>query len=448
MQNAQPLLSPAQGSSEGGAPALRFPGRTWPLDPSLTFLNHGSYGATPVSVQSVQTEFRSRMERDPVRFYKADLEGLMDGLRRSLASFLNCRADDIAPMPNATAALCTILRNCGLKAGDEVLITDHEYQSLLNELERICAETGARVVKAEIPLPITDPQNVVDRFLASITPRTRIAFISHVTSATSIVMPVAPIVKEFNRRGIDIVVDGAHSPGQIPVDLAGLAPTFFVGSGHKWLCGPKGTGFIVVRADRQATFRPLALSSRAAKVRPDRSRFLRDFDYQGTDDYSGLLSIPAAIDCLGSMLPGGWPELMRRNHMLALEAGRRVAAALGAEPLCPPSMTGCMVTLRLPEVPESLRGRPTRYDDALQDALLERHGVICPIWRLNAAPWSASPSGLREATPPPAGQGWRVVRLSAHLYNTPEQYTLAGDVLTEELRREASPAAGRFAAGA
>ncbi len=391
----------------------------WSIDPGLTFLNHGSYGAVPRAALKAQSAIRDRIERDPVRFYKSDLEGVLDEMRRGLGAFLGCRGADLAPCANATYALCHILYATPLKAGDEVLITDHEYSSLTNELERVCAKTGAKVVKAEIPFPIQSPEQVTEAFVGCITHRTRLAFISHITSGSSLVFPVAQVVKEFNQRGIDIVVDGAHSPGQIPVDVAALKPTYFVGSGHKWLCGPKGSGFVYVRPDRQAAIRPVCLSSRANKVRPERALFLRDFDYQGTDDYSRNLTIPHSIAAVGGMLPGGWPAVLRHNHELVM-AGRKVVcdllAGFGVMPPAPESMIGSMATLLIPEPAPELVNRPTKYDDALQDALYERHKIVAPIWRLN--------------------DNRRVVRLSAHLYNTLDQFEKLGHALAEELAAE------------
>ncbi len=421
---SNPVDPTADAKADAATDGLRFPralvaAGQWGLDPALTFLNHGSYGSVPKAAMKAQAALRERVERDPVRFYKSDLEGLLDSMRADVGAFLGCRGADLAPCANATYALCHILYALGLKAGDEVLITDHEYQSLANELERVCAATGAKVVQAKIPFPISGPQQVTDAFLGAVTKKTRIAFISHITSGSSLVFPVAGIVKEFNRLGIDIVVDGAHSPGQIPVDIAALNPTYFVGSGHKWLSAPKGTGFVYVRPDKQASFRPVCLSSRANKVRPERALFLRDFDYQGTDDYSATLTLPHSIAALGGMLEGGWPALMRANHNLAM-AGRAVVcdilSGLGVTAPAPESMIGTMATLLIPEPAPQFANRPTKYDDALQDALYENHRIVVPIWRLN--------------------DDRRVVRLSAQLYNSLEQYEKLGHALAEELTRE------------
>ena len=391
----------------------------WMLDPAVTFLNHGSYGAMPRSTAALQSRLRDRMEREPIRFFKHDLEGLVDAARTSLAGILNCRPNDLAPISNATHALNTILANTPLRAGDEILISDHEYQSLLNELDRVCQRTGATVVEAKVPFPIVSAEVIVENFLAAITPRTRIVFISHITSASSLIFPVALIIKECNARGIDVVLDGAHSPGQIPVDLAALSPSYFVGSGHKWLCGPKGIGFLFVRADKQPGFRPLALSSRANKVRPERSLFLRDFDYSGTGDYSAFLALPESIAVVGSLLPGSWPALFRHNHALALKARDIICNTLGIASSCPDSMVGTMISIPIPDAPESLDSRPSKYDDALQDILIETHGFATPVWRLNC-------------------NEQRIVRVSAQVYNTLDQYQRYANVLKAELAKEAS----------
>lgn len=389
----------------------------WNLDPNLTFLNHGSYGSTPRAALRAQSEYRERMERDPVRFFKVDLEHLMDGVREKLGAFINCPPADLAPICNATWALCTILKATRLEAGDEVLVTDHEYGSLMNELERVAARAGAVVVKVAIPFPIRSSQDVVERYVAAITPRTKLAFIAHITSASSMIYPVAPILRELNARGVDSVLDGAHSPGQIPVDIRALAPTYFVGSGHKWLSGPKGSGFMYVRPDRQHVFRPLALSSRAAKVRPERALFLRDFDYQGTDDYTPVLALPHSIEALGSLLPGGWPQLLRQNHELAIKGRDILCQALEIEAPTPDAMVGSMATLLIPEPREALRDRPTAYDDALQDVLYEKYRIVVPIWRLGST-------------------NQRVVRISAHLYNSPAEYEYLAHALKTELALE------------
>ena len=395
----------------------------WCLDPSLTFLNHGSYGCCLREVLEAQTQIRQRMERDPVRFFKVDLENLMDGVRERLGSFLNCDGADLAPVANATIALATILHNTPFREGDEVLVTDHEYSSGTNELDRLGPERGVRVVRARVPFPITGPDQVAQSVLGAVTPRTRLVLISHLTSATSLIFPVEKIVAELNRRGIDVIVDGAHTPGQIPVDIRGINPTYYVCSLHKWVSAPKGTAFMYVRRDRQQDFRTVVLSSRADKVRPERALYLRDFDYMGTADYSGLLAIPTAIDAMASLVPGGWPELMRRNHALVIRARDIVCRAIGVNPPAPEGMIGTMASIVLPPADAEFASRPTIYDDPLQDALLDHHRIQVPVW----------PFGGKHGTP-----SLRLLRISAQIYNWPEQYRKLGDALVQELAAERS----------
>lgn len=414
----------------GGTPDRRTPiwAGHWTLDPTVHFLNHGSYGAVPDAVLRVQSELRARMEREAVRYFKVDLERLMDDMRVSLGAFVGCPWETIAPMPNATIAIATVLANTPLAAGDEVLITDHEYMSGVNELERVCVRTGARVVRAAVPFPVASPEQVTAAVSAAISPRTRLALISHITSATSLVFPIEEIIREIRaRRGsaCDILIDGAHAPGQVPVRVDGFDATYYVGSLHKWVSAPKGTAFLTVPVARQAGFRPVCLSSRAHKVRPERPLFLRDFDYMGTLDYSNILSVPAAIATMGSMLPGGWPALMAQNHELVMRGRRIVLEAmseagwggLNGEGAAPESMIGTMATIILPEPPAEKLARPTLYDDTLQDELAHRHRCVVPVWRL-------------------ASNNTRVLRISAQVYNTEDQYRTLAAALVEELRRE------------
>ncbi len=405
--------------------------RPWGLDPGLVFLNHGSYGACLREVMEAQSDVRARMERDPVRFFKVDLERLLDRVRDRIGAFLGCDAADVAPVANATIALCTIFRNAldrgGLRPGDEVLLTDHEYSSGFNELDRMCREGGFRVVRARVPFPIDRAERVTEAVLGAMTPRTRLVLVSHLTSATSVIFPVAPIVAECHRRGIDVIVDGAHTPGQIPVNIRSLAPTYYVGSFHKWLSAPKGTGFVYVRPDRQEGFRTVCLSSRATKVRPERALFLRDFDYMGTNDYTGILTIPATMDAMARLHPEGWAGLQRRNHDLIAEARRAVCRGLSIPEPCPESMLGSMASIILPEASPALAARTTLYDDPLQDALMENHRIQVPVWRLWDAP---------AANGTPASPGIRLLRISAQSYNTIEQYHYLAQALRVELSAE------------
>lgn len=413
---------PSQASPHVGSRPLPAPVGRWRLDPSLTFLNHGSYGALLDEVATAHRQLCEEIEKDPVRYFKVDLERRLDAVRSRIGAFVGCDGDDVAPIHNATLALATIFHSIGFKPGDEVLVTDHEYSSALNELDRLSARTGMRIVTAPVPFPVAGPGQVVESVCSRLSPRTRLVVLSHVTSASAMIFPAQTIADECNARGIPMLLDGAHAPGQIPVNIRELNPAYFVGSLHKWVSAPKGCAFMYVRRDLQASLRPLWLSSRAKKIRPDRALYLRDFDYFGTGDYTALLTVPAAIDAMARLLPGGWPALMAANHERIIEAQRILRRICGIAPACPESMTGSMISLILPELPAGVAPGRTEYDDPLQDALLARHRIQAPVWRLLEKPDGST--------------GVRVLRLSAQVYNTPDQYERLGAALNEELERE------------
>ena len=237
----------------------------WPLDPAVTFLNHGSCGACPRPVLQAQQAWRDQMEAEPIDFLGRQLPGLMDATRIALAAFVGADADDLAFVPNATAGVNTVLRSLRFQPGDELLATSLEYNASLNALRFAAEGASASVVIAEIRLPVHDPGQVVAAILARVTPRTKLALISHVTSPTAIIFPIAQLVNELHRRGIDTLVDGAHGPGMVPLELDAIGAAYYTGNGHKWLSAPKGSAFLHVRRDRQASIRPLASPSRRSE---------------------------------------------------------------------------------------------------------------------------------------------------------------------------------------
>jgi len=391
------------------------PARLWPLDPAVIFLNHGSFGACPAEVLRHQAGLRAEMESEPVRFLLRELPDRLAAARRALADFVGADADDLAFVTNATSGVNAVLRSLVLSAGDELLVTDHAYNACRNALEFVAGRAGARVVVAHLPFPVGSPGVVVDAVLAAVTPRTRLALLDHVTSPTGLVLPIARLVGELAARGVEVLVDGAHGPGMLPLDLRALGAAYYSGNCHKWLCAPKGTAFLWVRRDRQAGVRPLTISHGANAPQADRSRFRLEFDWTGTGDPTAWLTVPKCIEYLGSLTEGGWPALMARNRALALEARALLCAAVGTEPPCPDEMVGTLAAVRLPDGQATDLG--WRQADPLQQQLFDGWGIEVPVVR-----WPAPPR--------------RLVRVSAQLYNVRDHYVRLADALRKELAAE------------
>jgi isopenicillin-N epimerase len=384
----------------------------WLLDSDMVFLNHGSFGSCPTPVLEFQQRIRQRMERQPVQFFVRDLEGLLDEAISALAQFLGAAAEDMVFVPNATAGINAVLRSLEFRPGDELLTTNHAYNACLNALRFVAESSGARVVVATIPFPVSDTTAVTEAVLSAVTPRTRLALLDHITSPTGLIFPIEQLVAELAAGGIDTLVDGAHAPGMVPVDLRRLGAAYYTGNCHKWLCAPKGAGFLYVRPDRQHLIRPLAISHGANSPRTDRSRFQLEFGWTGTVDPSAWLTVPEALRFMGSLLPGGWPELMRRNAALARAARRKLCDALGRPLPCPDEMIGALAAVPVWDAVDATPPKSPLYQDPLHDWLWEQHRIEVPI-----IPWPVPPR--------------RLVRVSAQLYNCLGQYERLAQVLAQ-----------------
>jgi isopenicillin-N epimerase len=387
----------------------------WALDPDTVFLNHGSFGACPRSVLAVQQTLRAEMEANPVAFLARRLEDRLAAARAAVAAFVGADPDDLAFVPNATAGIATVIGSFGIGPGDELLATDHEYNAALNALRVAVADAGARVVVARIPLPVGGPDEVIERILAAVTPRTRLALISHVTSPTALVFPVERLVPLLEARGVAVLVDGAHAPGMVPLDLGALGASWYVANLHKWCCAPKGAGFVHVRRDRQATIRPLAVSHAANDPRPAPSPFVRAFDWTGTFDPTPYLAAPIALAEVAAMVEGGWAAVMARNAALALGAREILLAALGGVSLAPAAMLGAMAAVELPAGFGPPPALPVD-EDPVQVALREHAGIEVPLMA-----WPRDPG--------PGERRRRLVRVSAHLHNEIPDYVALSDAL-------------------
>ncbi len=373
----------------------------WGLDPSVTYLNHGSFGACPTAVLATQAALRQEMEREPVDFLSATLPARLNAAREALSPFLGADPADLVFVPNATAGVNAVLRSLLFEPKDELLVTDHTYAACRKTVEFVAARTGARVVVAHLPFPVRDEEELIAAVLNRVSPLTRLALMDHVTSPTALVLPVARLVGELQARGIDSLVDGAHAPGMLPIDLTTLGAAYYTGNTHKWLCAPKGSGFLHVRADRQAVLHPNVISHGYMKG------FREEFDWTGTCDPTPWLCIPESLRYIGSLLPGGWPAVMATNRALALRARSLVLDAIGTDAPCPQTMIGSMASIPLPPAPNG--SAASRLDCAGLHDWFRKQGV--ETWL--------------HPYPVP------VLRISAQLYNSLDQFQQLAGLLAQ-----------------
>lgn len=395
------------------------PASPWRFAPGLTFLNHGSFGACPVPVLAWQRSLVDELEANPIAFLDTTIEARLDAARARVAAFLGADPDGLVFLPNATTGVSTVLRSLELRPGDQLLTTNHEYNATLNALAETARTKGAEVVRVDLPFEIESEEEVIGALVAAVTPRTRLALVSHVTSPTATILPIAAIVRELASRGVDTLVDGAHAPGQVPVDVNALGAAYWTANGHKWLCGPKGSAVLHVRADRRDAVRPLVVSHGFNDPRPGRSRLWKEFDWTGTLDPSPYLALPEAIRVVGGMEPEGWPAIMAANHELVIEGRARIAAALGVELRIPERLHGSMAIVPLP--------LPLRDGAiaALKADLMDVDRIEVPIAAFPV------PAGRLDPAGPPAAAA---VRISAQRYNEPADYELLAAALARRLR--------------
>ncbi|MCB9455768.1 MAG: aminotransferase class V-fold PLP-dependent enzyme [Anaerolineaceae bacterium] len=314
------------------------------LDPDIVFLNHGSFGACPLPVFETYQAWQRELERQPVEFLGRRFDGLLSTARESLGKYLHADPDDLVYVTNASEGINRVARSLPLRPGDEILTTNHEYGAMNFTWEYVCQKTGAHYIQHPVPLPVTDAAALVESLWSAVTPRTRVIFISHITSPTALILPVAEVCRRAREAGIWTVIDGAHVPGQIPLDLTALDADFYSGNCHKWLGAPKGAGFLYARRDLQSMIEPSVVSWGWQ----EQYGFVDRHQWQGTRDIAAYLSVPAAI---AFQQEHGWDTVRAECHALASEARSRMAELTGIEPIAPdsPDWFAQMVTVPLPE---------------------------------------------------------------------------------------------------
>nr|WP_274496624.1 aminotransferase class V-fold PLP-dependent enzyme [Xanthomonas campestris] len=366
----------------------------------MACLNHGMLGACPISVQQRQSTLRAQLERQPAAFVLRALPALLDTARNCLAEVIGADPQDLLLLPNVTTAMSAVLRSRIFAPGDQILTTDHAYLSCRNLLDFIARSTGAEVMVAPVKVPVQHPDAIVDAVLERVTARTRLAVLDHVTSPTAIVFPIARLVERLAALGIDTLVDGAHAPGMLPLDVIAIGAAYYAGDCHKWLCTPRGAGFLHVRRDRQDGLHPPVISRGYGDATPGRPRLHLEFDWLGTADPTALLCIPAAIDFLATLLPGGLPAVFARNHALVTQAAARLAQALPLARLAPDAMVGSMVAFQLPDAASDA---PDDAAASLQRWLYDAHRIDVAV-----TPWPHRTN--------------RTLRISAQVYNAAEDF--------------------------
>lgn len=405
-------------------PLLPDPESLFQLDPAWIFLNHGSFGAVMREVAAAQEEWRRTLEARPIERIGRRIQELLAVSKQALGRLVGCPPGELGFVTNATEGVNAVLRSLTFQPGDELLTVDHVYNAVRQAMKEAARRAGAVVREVTLPLPITSPQQVVERFVEAMGPRTRLVVVDHVTSATALVLPVERIVAECRRRGVPVLVDGAHAPGMLPLRLEALGADFYVANLHKWICAPKGTAFLRVTPEWRSRIHPCVVSHFLDEG------FEREFDWQGTRDFSGWLTLPAAIAALERL---GLERVMAHNHALATWAHALLVERFGVEPISPPdgSMLGSMATVTLPAALQD----PDRTPEEIQARIDERHRIEVPVMRFQAL--------LR-------------LRVSAQIYNRPEQYVRLADAvaaMAAELnapvgRREASAPAHPAGQGA
>jgi isopenicillin-N epimerase len=382
--------------------------RQFLLREDVVFLNHGSFGACPRPVFEAYQHWQLELERQPVEFLGRAVTGHMRVARTALAAELASAPENVVGLTNATLGLNIVAQSLELKPGDQILTTDHEYSALEKTWAYVARRTGAEIVVVNIPLPLLDERQFTDTVIAGMTDRTRVLFLSHITSPTALLFPIERAIAEARKRGIWSVIDGAHTPGHIPLQLDALGADFYAGNCHKWMMAPKGSAFLHARPEVQGLLNPLVIShgwtaqskEPGAKGAFGNSPFIDELEVQGTRDPAPWLTVPAALDYRRD---NDWPSVQAHCQALAQDTARRLAERTGREPLSAPQFCAPqMVAMPIPPCDT----------DQLKIDLIERYNIEIPVFK-----W----------------QDHHIARLSVQGYNSKGQMDLLLDALTELL---------------
>jgi isopenicillin-N epimerase len=335
--------------------------------------------------------------------------------KEALANFIGAKEEDLVFCPNATIAASTILNSLTFEEGDELVTTNHGYGACVNALKWYGEKQKANVIIAEVPFPISSPEEVIESILSKVSSRTKLVMIDYISSPTGLLFPVKKIVDALAEKGIDCFVDGAHVPGQVPLNVDQLNATYFIGNCHKWICSPKGSGFLHVRKDRQHLIHPLTVSHKYDKPRKSDQMWSSNFFWPGTADYTGYLCVKDAIEFMGSLFSGGWDELMKQNRERCLSARKIVSEKIGIPLPAPEEMIVNLSSFDLGET--EFPASNFNYISPLWEKLWSEYKIELPV-----LPWNRNRPRL-------------LLRFSSQCYNSIEQYEYLGEVLANEIKK-------------
>lgn len=387
--------------------------RYWKHDPEIVFLNHGSFGSTPIEILKRQQELRTQMESESVRFMIRELYELYQISIDKLGDFIGADPNDLVFVKNATMGVNTIIHSLNWEKGDEILIHSHAYGACVNTIRHYASKFGVKIVCADIPFPLTMEEEIIDAFVKEVTPKTKLALIDHITSPTGIIFPVESLIEQLQRKGVDVLVDGAHAPGQVPLNINQLNAAYYVGNCHKWICSPKGSAFLQVRKDKQEKIFPLQISHEFDSPVRSEKKWQGKFFWPGTDDYTAYCCVGNAIEYM-SQIGDGWKKIMETNRETTLK-GRKLLSEILEVPLsAPDQMIANLATIPLREASAPEYG--FNYISKLQEELFDRFKIEVPIVFFGK-------NNLRQ-----------YVRFATQLYNSIEQIEYLGNSLKSLLK--------------
>ena len=348
------------------------------LDPEITFLNHGSYGSCPKPVFEVYQKYQTDLESHPIKFMQEDVYKLLEISRESLSHYVNCDKDDLIFVTNPTQAVGTVIHNILINSNDEVLSTNLEYGSCDRMWTYDADQKGYKYIQAEINLPIEDKETFLNQFWSYASDQTKYVFISQITSTTGMILPIPEIVAEAKKRGIKTIIDGAHVPAHIPLDIKELDPDYYTGALHKWLCCPKGSSFLYVKKEKQVGIQPMLKSwgwgeeyekFKSSVQLHSPSRFINVFQWQGTRDMSTFFTVPEAIQFQEEH---DWDSVRSRSINMVIEARNRINEITKLPKICPDNWLGQMATILFP-IDDTVAFKKTLYNDYQIEMPVMRH---------------------------------------------------------------------------